>query len=283
MGLIISTFCKTIIAIIHPPAKGLFFTSDRALAKLPFYPVPAFDYITNVNDANDALRGITGGALTKSERKKKLADEVADKETFVIDWDNVKVRLVQIATNDGRTYLIDLLAMKALPEEFVRICNSRDIFKVSVGLVSDGQTLWDSFRLDLAGILQLSYFAKLADPLSFYRDLPYANEPGLDFIVANVLKHKLRKQFQRSDWGADTLTDEQKDYAAADAHAALQAYDILNTEVAKVVAQGYSVDPDWYLCDVFNRNRVRREDRKEWKADCPWWNAEKPGFTGRMK
>jgi len=44
----------------------------------------------------------------------------------------------------------------------------------------------------------------------------YTDRHGLKDLVRELLGHEISKQQQSSDWGAGTLSDAQKDYAASD-------------------------------------------------------------------
>ncbi len=50
---------------------------------------------------------------------------------------------------------------------------------------------------------------------------------SLSAIAAATLGHYLSKECQISEWSSPTLTDDQKHYAALDAHVALQIFDVL--------------------------------------------------------
>jgi ribonuclease D len=56
------------------------------------------------------------------------------------------------------------------------------------------------------------YCTKIASKLA----RTYTDRHSLKELCREILNRDLSKQAQSSDWGADTLTDEQRDYAAAD-------------------------------------------------------------------
>ncbi|KAJ6464107.1 ribonuclease H-like domain-containing protein [Mycena sanguinolenta] len=227
------------------------------------YPTPPYLYIVTTQEADHHLQTIQRGAvigLDIESKRDKLQAQIRDKESFVIDWSEVEICLVQIATEAGEVYVINLRVIAKLPTELVRICESPDILKVSAGIFSDGQRLWDSFRLNLLGV-------------------PFANEPGLVVIVSHVLRYKLSKEHQTSDWDAASLSTEQKDYAAMDTHATLMAYLAMRTILASCEVP---VLPAWYTYDIVHRSRVNCGTQKEWVAHCPWWSEDRSqGFEAR--
>ncbi|KAJ6542685.1 ribonuclease H-like domain-containing protein [Mycena capillaripes] len=204
------------------------------------YPTPHYFYIVTIHQADRHLQTIRDGEiigfdleaaqrsgglkLTKGQKKAKLAAEIQEAANFTIDWSQVTICLVQIATANGHVYVINLHLMAALPAELVRICMSHNILKVSAGIFSDGQRLWDSFRLNLVSVISLGLVARLAYPTELLNGAPFGNEPALGLIIAHALRYRLSKEQQTSDWDAASLSDEQKDYAASDAHATLEAF-----------------------------------------------------------
>ncbi|KAJ7229013.1 ribonuclease H-like domain-containing protein [Mycena pura] len=277
--------------------------STTSLPKLPLYPVPHYCYINTIAEANDVLRGIQGPAVIgfdleavavnlpdvpkprgKADKKKKLAAQIQQRKDglFELDWKAVTICLVQIATEDGGVFLIHLSAMGDVPLELLRICESPLVLKVTTGIYSDGQRLWDSFRWNLYGAVTLGLMAKLAFPEQIHPKLPYSADPGLTTILPHVLGYSVDKHVQHSDWNVAELSKEQKDYAATDAHAALKAFQQLLVLLAQVQSNGDLVDENWYTFDVVERKRVERNSGTEWKAACPWWSGlASEGFVGR--
>ncbi|KAJ6465025.1 ribonuclease H-like domain-containing protein [Mycena sanguinolenta] len=259
------------------------------------YPTPPYLYIVTTQEADHHLQTIQRGAvigldiesvqqpsgpkLTRGQKRDKLQAQIRDKESFVIDWSEVEICLVQIATEAGEVYVINLRVIAELPTELVRICESPDILKVSAGIFSDGQRLWDSFRLNLLSVVSLGLVARLAYPTTLLRGVPFANEPGLVVIVSHVLRYKLSKEHQTSDWDAASLSTEQKDYAAMDTHATLMVYLAMRTILASCEVP---VLPAWYTYDIVHRSRVKCGTQKEWVAHCPWWSEDRSqGFEAR--
>jgi len=83
----------------------------------------------------------------------------------------------------------------------------------------DRLKLYHFARFDI-GIMQ-AYLGIMAAPLYCTRTASrlvrtYTDRHGLKDLVKELLCHEISKQQQTSDWGADELTDAQRDYAASD-------------------------------------------------------------------
>lgn len=61
----------------------------------------------------------------------------------------------------------------------------------------------------------------------------YTDRHGLKELVKELLGIEISKQQQSSDWGADTLTDAQKEYAASDVRYLHRLRDILDVRLAR--------------------------------------------------
>ncbi|KAJ7274271.1 hypothetical protein B0H12DRAFT_1066399 [Mycena haematopus] len=232
---------------------------------LPTYPVPPYVYIETLLEANQHLQAILAGAvigfdlewvtlpnrpkLSRAGKKAKLRAEIRDASTFVVDWSQVEVCLAQIATHNS-VYIINLRVIQDLPAELIRICEDPGILKVSVGIYSDGQQMWDSFRVNILSAVSLGLAGKLAYPNDILPDKPYANEPALGTIVRHVLQYDLSKELQTSPWDSVPLSDAQKEYAASDAHATFESYRVIDTAIASC---GFPVAPAYQHFKWFPR------------------------------
>ncbi|KAJ7709145.1 ribonuclease H-like domain-containing protein [Mycena olivaceomarginata] len=258
------------------------------------YPTPQYIYITTSAEANHHLQTVQPGAvigldieavqrpgpkLTRQQKREKLAAEIRDRASFIIDWSVVDTCLVQIATEEGHVFVINLRIMGELPSKLVRILESREIFKVGAGIFSDGQRMWDSFRVDLRSVILLGLVARLAYPTTLLVDRPFGVKPSLAVIVGHALGYVLLKEQQMSAWDAASLSDKQKDYAAIDAHASLHAFQSMRILLDNC---GVPVPPAWYTHDIVGRARVRCGTNEPWVVHCPWWSADPArGFEAR--
>jgi len=107
-------------------------------------------------------------------------------------------------------------------EHLVRFARGSDYAAPRLkALLADPQRLkiYHFARFDV-GIMQ-AYLGIMAAPLYCTRTASrlvrtYTDRHGLKDLVKELLNHDLSKQQQTSDWGADDLTDAQRDYAASD-------------------------------------------------------------------
>jgi len=96
--------------------------------------------------------------------------------------------------------------------------------------------LYHFARFDLAAIRL--YLGVIAAPVYCTKTASrlirtYTDRHGLKELVKELLGIDLNKQQQSSDWGADTLTDAQKEYAASDVRYLHRLRDILDVKLAR--------------------------------------------------
>src|SRR3954466_414029 len=96
--------------------------------------------------------------------------------------------------------------------------------------------LYHFARFDI-GIMQ-AYLRIMPAPLYCTRTASrlvrtYTDRHGLKDLVKELLNHDLSKQQQTSDWGADDLTDAQRDYAASDVRYLHQLKEKLDERLAR--------------------------------------------------
>ncbi|KAF8132678.1 hypothetical protein K438DRAFT_1998449 [Mycena galopus ATCC 62051] len=121
-----------------PPSSPLVAAAGDWQEPTEPYPVPQYLYITTSAEANYHLQTIQAGAvigldteavqqsrpkLSKAEKKAKLAAEIRDRASFVIDWSDVDTCLVQIATEEGHVFVINLHIMAGGPSSSLVILN----------------------------------------------------------------------------------------------------------------------------------------------------------------
>lgn len=107
-------------------------------------------------------------------------------------------------------------------EHLVRFGNGSDYAAPNLKrLLSDTSRLklYHFARFDI-GIMQ-AYLGIMAAPLYCTRTASrlvrtYTDRHGLKDLVRELLGHEISKQQQTSDWGADELSDAQREYAASD-------------------------------------------------------------------
>jgi ribonuclease D len=116
--------------------------------------------------------------------------------------------VVQISTGDGNADVVQIVKDGPRPENLVRVLADDGVLKI-----------FHFARFDLAvlfhglGIMPRPvYCTKIASRLT----RTYTDRHGLKDLVRELLGIELSKQQQSSDWGAETLTQAQLDYAASD-------------------------------------------------------------------
>ena len=132
-----------------------------------------------------------------------------DTEAMGLDFARDRLCLVQLSDGKGDEHLV----------QFRRGSDySAPNLKALLG-DADRLKLYHFARFDI-GIMQ-AYLGIMAAPLYCTRTASrlvrtYTDRHGLKDLVKELLCHEISKQQQTSDWGADELTDAQRDYAASD-------------------------------------------------------------------
>jgi ribonuclease D len=145
-----------------------------------------------------------------------------DTETLGLNPHRDRLCVVQISKGDGTADVVQILRDAPLPENLIRILGDESVLKI-----------FHFARFDLAvlfhylGVMPRPvYCTKIASRLT----RTYTDRHGLKDLVRELLGVDLSKQQQSSDWGADTLTQAQLDYAASDVlhlHALKEKLDVL--------------------------------------------------------
>ncbi|KAJ7733298.1 glycoside hydrolase superfamily [Mycena metata] len=149
---------------------------------------------------------------------------------FDVAWDNIGLRLIQIAYGND-AWVIDVRAIKSVPVELRRLLESPHIAKVGVGLIKDLAVIWDDLRMEMKNLVDVGMMARLVTAEK-HPKIAYGNM-GLKTSVEEILGFELDKEKALSDWAATRLTDEQIEYAALDAVASLRLHEVLTEAVAR--------------------------------------------------
>lgn len=96
--------------------------------------------------------------------------------------------------------------------------------------------LYHFARFDLASIM--AYLNVMAEPVYCTKTASrlirtYTDRHGLKDLVRETIGVELSKQQQSSDWGADTLSEAQKEYAASDVRYLHRVKDVLDPRLAR--------------------------------------------------
>jgi ribonuclease D len=136
-------------------------------------------------------------------------DSIAiDTETLGLNPHRDRLCVVQISTGDGTADVVQILKDGPRPENLIRVLGDESVLKIFHYGRFDLAVLFHG----LAVMPRPVYCTKIASRLT----RTYTDRHGLKDLVRELLGVDLSKQQQSSDWGADTLTQAQLDYAASD-------------------------------------------------------------------
>ena len=143
----------------------------------------------------------------------KFGDVIAiDTETMGLNINRDRLCLVQLSSGDGNAHLVQISKKSINKQE--SFPNLKKIFKNP-----NSTKLFHFARFDLAviekNICKLNgpiYCTKIASKLS----RTFGAKHGLADLCKDLLNLELDKQNQTSDWGLETLSDSQLQYAASD-------------------------------------------------------------------
>ena len=131
-----------------------------------------------------------------------------DTETLGLNPHRDRLCVVQISRGDGEADVVQILADGPPPAVLIRVLSDPSVLKI-----------FHFARFDLAVLsLRLGvmpgpvYCTKIASKLV----RTYTDRHGLKDLLREMLEVDVSKQQQSSDWGAETLTQAQIDYAASD-------------------------------------------------------------------
>ncbi|WP_112321023.1 ribonuclease D [Oceanibium sediminis] len=131
-----------------------------------------------------------------------------DSETMGLIPARDRLCVVQLSAGDGDAHMVQIAKDQAEAPNLARLLADPDTLK-----------LFHFGRFDIAvmkhrfGVLTAPvYCTKIASKLV----RTYTDRHGLKYLLQELLGVDISKQQQSSDWGADTLTKAQLDYAASD-------------------------------------------------------------------
>jgi len=123
-----------------------------------------------------------------------------------------KVALLQLATDENAwLFRLDIVG---LPTKILRILENPDIVKVGVAIRDDLIKIKEIQKFTPEGFIELADFVKKFD----------IQDNGLRKLAANILKIKISKSQQLSNWEAQEYSPSQIQYAATDAWACYEIY-----------------------------------------------------------
>lgn len=144
-----------------------------------------------------------------------------DTETLGLVPSRDRLCVVQISRGDGDADVVQILREGGRPDNLARVLGDASVVKIFHYARFDLAVLFQALGVSATPV----YCTKIASRLT----RTYTDRHGLKDLCRELLGIELSKQQQSSDWGADTLTQAQLDYAASDVlhlHALRDALDL---------------------------------------------------------
>ena len=131
-----------------------------------------------------------------------------DCETMGLNPHRDLLCVVQMSSGDGNAHLVQISKGQSEAPNLTRILTDNEVLK-----------LFHFGRFDIAALYQT--FGALTAPVYCTKIASrmvrtYTDRHGLKNLTQDLLGLDISKQQQMSDWGAETLTQAQRDYAASD-------------------------------------------------------------------
>jgi len=131
-----------------------------------------------------------------------------DCETMGLNLYRDRLCLVQLSGGDGIAHMVQIAAGQDSAPNLCKLLANEKILKVFHFGRFDIAVLYKTFGI-LTGPI---YCTKIASKLI----RTYTDRHGLKNLLQELLDTDISKQQQSSDWGSETLTDAQLEYAASD-------------------------------------------------------------------
>jgi len=131
-----------------------------------------------------------------------------DTETMGLDYKRDPLCLVQISCGNEEVHLIQINRKTFKADNLKKILEDNNIKKIFQFARFDLAVLNYYLKADINNV----YCTKIASKIG----RTYTDKHGLKDLCKELLNIDLSKQMQSSDWGAETLTEQQVNYAASD-------------------------------------------------------------------
>ena len=148
-----------------------------------------------------------------------------DCETMGLNPHRDRLCLIQMSGGDGDCHLIQVTPGQTEAPNLCAMLANPDVLKLFHFGRFDIAALMHSFGVETAPV----YCTKIASRLI----RTYTDRHGLKNLLQELLGIDISKQQQQSDWGAETLTNAQLDYAASDVLYLHSLKDRLDTLLAR--------------------------------------------------
>jgi ribonuclease D len=131
-----------------------------------------------------------------------------DTETMGLDPRRDRLCLVQLSSGDGSAHLVQIARGQARAPNLERLLTDPDVLKLFHFGRFDIAALYQGLGVVTAPVWCTKIAAKLVRT--------FTDRHGLKYLLQELVGVDVSKQQQTSDWGAEDLTEAQKDYAASD-------------------------------------------------------------------
>ena len=131
-----------------------------------------------------------------------------DCETMGLNPHRDRLCVIQMSGGDGNAHLVQVAQGQTDAPNLCRMLTNPDVLKLFHFGRFDIAAMYNAFGALTAPV----YCTKIASKLV----RTYTDRHGLKNLLDELLKVDISKFQQQSDWGANTLTDAQLDYAASD-------------------------------------------------------------------
>lgn len=145
-----------------------------------------------------------------------------DCETMGLNPHRDRLCLIQMSGGDGNCHLIQVSKGQTEAPNLVAMLENPDVLKLFHFGRFDIAALMHTFGATTAPV----YCTKIASKLV----RTFTDRHGLKTLLQDMVKVDISKHQQQSDWGAETLTDAQLDYAASDVlylHKLREKFDVM--------------------------------------------------------
>ncbi|MEM9061320.1 MAG: ribonuclease D [Pseudomonadota bacterium] len=131
-----------------------------------------------------------------------------DTETMGLNPHRDRLCLVQLSSGDGTAHLVQIAKGQKRAPNLTRLIRSRKVEKLFHFGRFDIAVLFNA----LGALSAPVYCTKIASKMT----RTFTDRHGLRVLCQDLIGVDISKQQQSSDWGAETLTDAQLEYAASD-------------------------------------------------------------------
>jgi ribonuclease D len=161
-----------------------------------------------------------------------LPDDLVLGPVVAIDCETMGLRpyrdrlcVVQLSDGDGNAHIVQIAQGQTSAPNLCKMLENPDVLKLFHFGRFDIAAMYHTFGALAAPV----YCTKIASKLV----RTYTDRHGLKNLLQELLNQDISKQQQSSDWGADTLTPAQLDYAASDVLYLHKLRDVLNERLTR--------------------------------------------------